>query len=78
MHKVYPMNMTRTRVLGKQLRSAIHHWRAAALTGLLALGLVACGGGASTPETHEGTVRPLSRLPLAQSGGLLAVPHRRQ
>ena len=60
MHKVYPMNMTRTRVLGKQLRSAIHHWRAAALTGLLALGLVACGGGASTPETHEGTVRPLS------------------
>ena len=55
------MNMTRTLVLGKHLRGATHQLRIAALTGLLALGLVACGGGGgSTPQTHDGGVRPLS------------------
>ena len=54
------MNMTSYRVLRKHLRATARKLQAGALSCVLALGLVACGGGSSTPETHDGAVRALS------------------
>ena len=54
------MNMTSYRVLRKHLRATARKLQAGALSCVLALGLVACGGGRSTPETHDGAVRALS------------------
>ena len=50
------MNVTRSIAQSVRLRQLV----SGALAALLSITLAACGGGGSTPETHDGAVRPLS------------------